>query len=254
MGGPLVLPRFGEGGPTTFGGRNKLFFFGTFQADLFRNNSEATGVVPTANGVNTLRTLFPAGASTNLDYYLGILGGVRGATNTFNVPIVNTTTGATINNVEFGTVSLVAPQPVNTYDYITRVDYTPNERDSFSIRYLANKQNFTNQFPTVFRGFEVDVPSFTQNIYTSYTRVFAPNLTNEFRFGYGFFRANFLPRNSAIGQSGAAVSFSGAGLGAGIDGVGLSSSFPQGRNLIIISFRTRRPTRSADILFVSVLI
>ena len=38
-----------------------------------------------------------------------------------------------------------------------------------------------------------------------------------------------MPRNSAIGQSGAAVSFSGAGLGTGIDGVGLSSSFPQGR-------------------------
>ena len=93
LGGPLVLPRFGEGGPVTFGGRNKLFFFGTFQADLFRNNSEATAVVPTTAGFNTLQTLFPAGTSLNLDYYRSILGSVRGVTNTFNVPIVNTTTG-----------------------------------------------------------------------------------------------------------------------------------------------------------------
>jgi hypothetical protein len=229
LGGPLYLPRFGEGGPYFTGGKNKLFFFGTFQADLFRNNSEATAVVPTAAGFNTLATLFPTGTSTNLDYYRSILGGVRGTTNTFTVPIRDTTTGAIINTIEFGTVSTVAPQPVNTYDYITRVDYTPTERDSFTIRYLANKQNFNNQFPTVFQGFEVDVPGFTQNLYTSYTRNFSPNITNEFRFGYGFFKANFLPRNSAVGQSGASISFAGAGLGSGIDAVGLDSGFPQGR-------------------------
>jgi hypothetical protein len=229
LGGPLYLPRFGEGGPTTFGGKNKLFFFASFQADLFRNNSEATAIVPTAAGFNTLQTLFPTGTSTNLDYYLGIVGNVRGATNTFNIPIRNTTTGAVISNVEFGTVSTIAPQPVNTYDYITRVDYTPSARDSFTIRYLANKQNFNNQFPTVFQGFEVDVPGFTQNIYTSYTRNFSSNLTNEFRFGYGFFRANFVPRNDAVGQSGASVSFAGSGLGNGIDAVGLATGFPQGR-------------------------
>lgn len=163
LGGPLYLPRFGEGGPVFFGGPNKLFFFGTFQADLIRSNSEATATVPTAAGFNTLQTLFPTGTSANLDYYRSILGGVRGTTDTFNVPIRNTTTGAIINNVEFGTVSTAAAQPVNTYDYITRVDYIPTERDSLTFRYLATKQNFTNQFPTVFQGFEVDVPSLTQN-------------------------------------------------------------------------------------------
>lgn len=229
LGGPLRLPRFGEGGRKTFGGRNKLFFFGTFQADLLRNNSEATGTVPTAAGFNTLQTLFPAGTSANLDYYRSILGGVRGTTNTFTVPIVNPTTGAVINNVEFGTVSLVAPQPVPTYDYIARVDYTPNQRDAFSVRYLATKQNFTNQFPTVFKGFEVDVPSLVQNFYAGYTRNFSSRLTNEFRFGIGSTNVIFAPRNAAIGQSGARVSFAGLGLGTGITGVGLSASFPQGR-------------------------
>lgn len=229
LGGPFKFLRFGEGGPTTFGGKDKLFFFVTFQADLFRNNSEATAIVPTAAGFNTLQSLFPTGTSSNLDYYLGIVGGVRGTTNTFNIPIRNATTGAVISNVEFGTVSTIAPQPVNTYDYITRFDYTPSERDSFTFRYLANKQNFTNQFPTVFQGFEVDVPSFSQNIYTSYTRNFSSNLTNELRFGYGFFKANFDPRSEFVGQNGASVGFSGVGLGQGVSGVGLAATFPQGR-------------------------
>lgn len=229
IGGPLSFLRFGEGGPTTFSGKNRLFFFGTFQADLFRNNAVATATVPTAAGFNTLRALYPAGTNSNLDYYLGIVGANRGVTNTFTVPIRNTTTGAVINNVEFGDVATTVAQPVNTYDYITRVDYTPSERDSFTIRYLANKQNFVNQFPTVFQGFEVDVPGFTQNLYTSYTRNFSANLTNEARFGYGFFKANFTPRNAAAGQTGATFDFAGDELGTGINGVGLTTTFPQGR-------------------------
>jgi hypothetical protein len=31
FGGPLVLPRFGEGGPSTYGGHNKTFFFFTYE-------------------------------------------------------------------------------------------------------------------------------------------------------------------------------------------------------------------------------
>jgi hypothetical protein len=37
IGGPLYLPRFGEGGPTTIGGRNKLFFF--FSTEILRNET-----------------------------------------------------------------------------------------------------------------------------------------------------------------------------------------------------------------------
>ena len=216
----------------SFGGpilKNKLFFFGTFQADLIRSSSTATAFVPTAAGFNNLRALFPAGTSANLDYYLGIVGSNRGVTTPFNVAIRNTTTGATINNIEFGSVTTAAPQPVNTYDYISRIDYTPTSRDSFSGRYVATKQNFTNQFPTVFQGFEVDVPSLTTNFFASYTRNFSPSLTNEFRFGFGSVNVTFAPRNAAIGISGPQVSFSGTGLGSGINGVGLGSGFPQGR-------------------------
>ena len=210
------------GGPIV---KNKLFFFGSFQADLLRNNSVATQTVPTAAGINTLRSLYPTGVSANLDYYLNIVGNNRGSVNTFSVPLFPS--NANSPQVEFGDVSTVAPQPVNTYDYITRIDYNPTERDNFTVRYLANKQNFTNQFPTIFQGFEVDVPSLTQNLYTSYTHNFSPNVTNELRFGYGFLKANFTPRNGNIAQSGPVINFIGSSSDA--SSVGLDSGFPQGR-------------------------
>ena len=41
FGGPLPLPRFGEGGPSTYSGRDRLFFF--FSTEALRNNSQDTG-------------------------------------------------------------------------------------------------------------------------------------------------------------------------------------------------------------------
>lgn len=211
---------FSFGGPVV---RNKLFFFGTFQADQIRSSTVATGTVPTAAGFATLRSLFPAGTNVNVDRYLSIVGDLRGTTNPFTVAL-----GGGRSAVEFGTVTRAAPQPVNDYQYLARVDWTPTDRDSFAFRYLADKQNFVNQFPTIFAGFEVDVPSLIQNQYVSYTRNFSPRVTNEFRFGYGRFNVLFAPPNSAA-LNGPTIAFSGAGLGRGISGIGLSSSFPQGR-------------------------
>ncbi|HEU5131607.1 MAG TPA: hypothetical protein VFT26_05865, partial [Pyrinomonadaceae bacterium] len=155
---------FSLGGPVI---KNKLFFFGTYQADLVRAGG-VTGlaVVPTQAGINQLRNLFPVGASPNLDRYLGIVGDLRGQTNIINVPI-----GGGRDPIEFGTATRFSAQPVNTYDYLARVDWSLTDKNSFSVRYLANSQLFSNQFPdpstgiagSQFAGFEIDVPSLTQN-------------------------------------------------------------------------------------------
>ncbi|HEU4432089.1 MAG TPA: TonB-dependent receptor [Pyrinomonadaceae bacterium] len=217
---------FSLGGPVI---KNKLFFFGTFQADLVRAGA-VTGraVVPTQNGLNQLRALFPAGASANLDQYLAIVGDLRGQTNLINVPI-----GGGRPDIEFGTATRFSAQPVNTYDYLARVDWTSSDKNSVSFRYLANKQLFTNQFPdpstgitgSQFPGFEIDVPSLTQNMYISDTYVFSPRTVNEARFGYGRFNLFFGPRNADLATGGPQFLFSGTTIST----VGLSQSFPQGR-------------------------
>ncbi|HEY6802795.1 MAG TPA: carboxypeptidase regulatory-like domain-containing protein [Pyrinomonadaceae bacterium] len=231
--GLTKVPQFSQ---NTFGGsfggpilKNKLFFFGTYQADLVRAGA-VTGraIVPTAAGLAQLRALFPTGASANLDRYLGIVGNLRGTTNLINVPL-----GGGRPDIQFGTATNISAQPVNTYDYLARVDWTSSAKNSTSFRYLATKQLFSNQFPdpstgiagSQFPGFEIDVPSLTQNFYMSDTYVFSPRTLNEARFGYGRFNLFFGPRDAALANSGPQFIFSGTTVST----VGLSQSFVQGR-------------------------
>ena len=217
---------FSLGGPVL---KNKLFFFGTFQGDLVRAGGvTGTAVVPTQDGINQLRALFPVGASPNLDRYLETIADLRGTTNLINVPL-----GGARPDIEFGTATRASAQPIDTWDYLARVDWTSSDKNSVSVRYLANKQLFTNQFPdpstgvtgSQFPGFEIDVPSLTQNVFISDTYVFSPRTVNEARFGYGRFNLFFGPRDTELTTGGPQFVFTGSTIST----IGLSQLFPQGR-------------------------
>jgi outer membrane receptor protein involved in Fe transport len=214
---------FSFGGPLK---KDKLFFFGTFQPTLTRiGAANGSAVIPTQQGFNTLRSLFAQGASANLDRYLGVVGSLRGSTNAFNVPL-----GGGRPDVQFGTVTAAAPAPINTYDLLARVDWTPNEKDNFSARYIFNDQVVTNQFPTPFQGFAVDVPGRVQNFYSNYTRILSSRMTNELRFSYGRFNVLFGAQDPAALNFGPQFLFSGASIsGVGILGGLTTTFFPQGR-------------------------
>lgn len=218
---------FSLGGPIK---KDKLFFFGTYQRDLFRSGTDATLRVPTAPGFATLRSLFPAGTNPNLDRYLNIVGNLRGQREISTVAL-----GGGRPDIDFGEANVSSTQPVTDDQFLTRVDWTPTQKDSLSFRYVYDKQAFNNQFPTgasggsPFPGFEVDVPSLVQNFYFNYTRNLSTRLVNEARFGYGRFDVTFGARDSQVQASGPVFAFSGAGLGQGITSVGLPLVFPQGR-------------------------
>lgn len=216
---------FSLGGPIK---KNKLFFFGTFQGDLLRQGGvTSTVVTPTQAGFNTLRAQAPVGANPALDRYLSIVGTFLAPS--ADRPPVALQTGGGGTFVEFGNATRQSSQPVNTYDYITRVDWTPTSRDSLSFRYLRNQQTFTNQFPTFtggqFPGFEVDVPSTNNNFYFNYTRNMSANTTNEFRFGYAKSDVLFGARDEAA-LTGPTIAINTGSIST----VGLSATFPQGRN------------------------
>ena len=123
--------------------RDKLFFFGTYQEDRVRAGGvTATGVVPTATGVDQLRALFPPGASPNLDLFLNAIGDVRAVTNPILVPL-----GGGRPSIEFGTASVAGSQPFNDHQFLTRWDFTPSSSNIFTARYIYDKSTFNNQFP-----------------------------------------------------------------------------------------------------------
>ncbi len=208
---------FSLGGPVR---KNKLFFFGTFQASPFRSTTTASAVVPTAEGVATLRSLFSQGQSPNLDRYLNIVGDLRGATNVIQIPL-----GGGRQDIPFATATRTGiSQSVNDYQFLTRVDWTPGAKDSLSFRYLFDDQIFNNQIPSAFQGFGIDVPSRVQNFYASYTRVLSLKLLNEFRFSYGRFNAAFTPQDPTT-LDGPQFLFGATN----VSSVGLSGAFPQSR-------------------------
>lgn len=219
---------FSVGGPVV---KNKLFFFGTFQRDLYRAGGvSSTAITPTAAGAAALRALVPAGTNPALDQYLAIVG-------TFLAPtsdrLIGIEAAGTPNRtlIPFGVASRQSAQPVNTDDYIARVDWTPSMHDSLSFRYLRNDQVFNNQFPSgiaggQFPGFEVDVPGLADSFFASYTRNFSGATTNEFRFGLNRFDVLFVPRDSALSTSGPQITINTGSIST----VGLSATFPQGRN------------------------
>ncbi|MBO0861901.1 MAG: hypothetical protein J2P21_26110, partial [Chloracidobacterium sp.] len=215
---------FSFGGPIK---KDKLFFFGTFQASPFRTNSgTASAVVPTQAGFDMLRSLFPQGQSANLDRYLSIVGNLRGTPDPTKP--IQVSLGDDLPSIPFGTASFNSvPQPLNDYQFLTRVDWTPSSKDALSFRYIFDNSTLANQIPSAFQGFGIDVPGRSQNFLFSHTRSFSPALTNEFRFSYGRFVALFQANNPAVALNGPVFSIAGTQ----ITDVGLDPTFPQGRYL-----------------------
>lgn len=66
IGGPLYLPHFGEGGPTTIWGPNKSFFFFSYEGLRTNNNGIGRGFVETQEFRNLLQQLRPGGVTSRI--------------------------------------------------------------------------------------------------------------------------------------------------------------------------------------------
>ena len=134
---------FSLGGPIV---KDKLFFFGTYQRDLFRSGTDATVRVPTAAGFASLRSLFPAGSNPNLDRYLNIVGNLRGQREISTVAI-----GGGRPDIDFGETTIGSAQPLTDDQWLTRVDWTPTQKDSLSFRYVYDRLTSTISFLRLLR-------------------------------------------------------------------------------------------------------
>ena len=123
--------------------KDKLFFFGTYQADRFRAGTDATVRVPTAAGFNTLRSLFPAGENPNLDRFLSIVGNLRGTREISSVAV-----GDGRPDVDFGGNNISSTQPVDDDQFLSRIDWTPTRRQShFATCLITNGSTTSLRLP-----------------------------------------------------------------------------------------------------------
>jgi outer membrane receptor protein involved in Fe transport len=238
IGGPLLIPRFGEGGDKAYNGKNRTYFFFAFQNDYTRSAGalQASVIIPTQAGFAALATVplrpaagaVPAQTAASRNAVLanlGFLGTVYAQS-----PVFSNITTQTINGVpiQVGTTNLGVSQPDDTQYYIARVDHRFTDDDNFTIRYIQNKAKDPNvisnlTFGQRFAGAQL---LFDINMGLSETHVFNSNVVNEARASY--IRRNLaFPENDPISST---TTISGAFT------IGGLSNFPQGRVTNYIQF------------------
>ena len=175
IGGPFPIPQFGEGGPAIISGRDKLFFFTSYERVQNGSAASAGGIVtPTSAGFATLNTI-PGLSATNLGVFNQL------------VPVAPFNDQETISvlgrDIAVGNVSFAAPNFFKQNHGVINLDYLQTASTQHHVRFTftngADIDNLAN-LPIFF----VPLPS-KQRLF-SYTLIhnFSDRLINETRFSF----------------------------------------------------------------------
>jgi hypothetical protein len=239
VGGPLYLPRFGEGGPSVLSGKDRAFFFVSYQG--IRNPSTST---IRSSAYSFLPSEFPR--------LLAAFPGnnaIRALT-TQNVFVLrNGTVRSDVAN-PFGTVTLGGQNfqvaqteyniatPFNETDYSLRFDGRPSKKDNVTVRYEFQKQQFINTLAQT-NGFSGDLPASSKNFGGIWTRTLNNTMVSEFRAFYQKIGVEFgggcgvsdpgcIPGPLDIGSAVTNITFPTLN-GRSIASIGPATNLPQGR-------------------------
>ncbi|MBA3712167.1 MAG: TonB-dependent receptor [Pyrinomonadaceae bacterium] len=227
IGGPVFLPRFGEGGPAVYNGRDRTFFFGAYQEDRRRSTGQAQLSTPTAAGRARLRALFPQGTNGNVDLYLNATQNSVGTASPQNFPLGALADGADRGDIQFGSFFKNFASTFTERQWQVRIDHKLSDNDQLSGRFLSDQQREPKGgSANALDGFEGDFAAKYYNFLLAETHVFSPSLTNEARIAYNRIQFGF-PLSDPSGPASVLpqIVFSAAQ----ISFLGASPSFPQGR-------------------------
>lgn len=207
--GPVTIPRFGEGGPSTWSGKNSLFFFFNYEGTRISKGVTRLGNVPTAN--ERIGNFSAAGYARIFDRVGDCRARVPGAFNPDGSFINNTIPAQCLDPQALRVLGLVPGSNItgsgalgnisnfirnpgitdNTDSYTGRVDWQPNAKNSIFVRY-TNSDRF-RYIPGIFGGIIDGTGSSAngrlfmkgQSASIGWTRTLSPTMINEFRLGWG---------------------------------------------------------------------
>ena len=218
LGGPVLLPRFGEGGsPWGYKGKNRTFFFAAYQEERQLSSGSFSRTVPSAGGEATLRSLFPVGANPRVDLYLNAISSVRGTANLFNIPLASGRP-----DIQFGTGFFSLPVFYKDRQIQIRIDHKISDNDQLSGRYLRDSDSLlaTAAFP----GFETTQTDKYQNVQLAETHIFSARMTNEARVAYNRIELFFpVDPSNPLGKTLPVFSIT------QLSDIGIQTNLPQGR-------------------------
>ncbi|PYS87875.1 MAG: hypothetical protein DMF64_21980 [Acidobacteria bacterium] len=235
IGGPLYLPRFGEGGRATMGGKNKSFFFFSYEGLRNSSNNSAQGFVETPQYRQLVTALRPGTATAAVLSATGIqsriiailpqscavfnndptlcrvvpggldIGSPTGAygqyVNTFNNAMP---TGGGFDGIpDIQQVVFALPGSNRGNQYNARFDFTPTQKDTFTVStYITKLNNFGSDGAAQGRPI-ADLPFLPKNTSGSilYNRVLSTTMLNEARFNVTRFHDNQVADLAAAGTN-----------------------------------------------------
>lgn len=227
IGGPVYLPKFGEGGSPVYNGKNKTFFFTNLQLLRMYQGIGVTRNVYTqtarqgifryvVGGLNTPAGVNNASVDANGNPVAGLNIGTYNigqrdpacattpaacgldptTTSLINsMPLPNNFfTGDGLNTAGF---SWVAPEREKQYDFTTKVDHNLSDRQTIFVRYSQGAQNTigdnVNGGLQVFPNTPTLVDTFRNPKNLAINHRWSPtgNITNEFVVGFNRFAFSF---------------------------------------------------------------
>jgi hypothetical protein len=206
----------------TFGGpiiKNRTFFFGAFQERRTVSQSTVNLTTLSEAGRARLRQLFPSGTNANVDTYLTATAG-NAATSQFS----NIDLGSGRGNVEIGTFIRTVPSKVRNYQPIVKVDHRFSDNNLVAVRWAYSQTADPLGGGTNFQGLDSSSRSEFQNAAITWTRIFSPRITNEFRLPFNRITFDFpLDPPNELGVTLPNITVQGLTV------LGVASNIPQGR-------------------------
>jgi len=193
--GPLHLPRFGEGGPSIYNGKNRLFFFTSYERLQAGFATVPTGITSLTAGSLAIVESTPGTSGTNLGIYRSFVP-LAATANAGNIFFCNTRPNldglcpGAVLSLPVGTIDL-PPQPQfnKQNNFVLNIDFTQSTKTQHRARY-----NHTNNVGVGLAGlpiFNEPVPNFQRLFSYTLLHTFTSNLSNETRLAYRRTDASF---------------------------------------------------------------
>jgi hypothetical protein len=197
IGGPLHLPRFGEGGPTYISGKDRTFFFFAIQRwwDRQLGVGQALNGAPTAEGKQILQQ-----AAGDLPQVRALLDFLPAAQTPLNRTASFVRNGQTFV-VPLGSLTGSQSSTYDDWQTSVRIDHRLSEKHSLNGRYIYQDAGALGSIPGVAAsqitppGFSSIVPARTQGVNLQLTSVLTPRWINEVRGAFLRSASSTLPLN-----------------------------------------------------------
>ncbi|HUE80844.1 MAG TPA: TonB-dependent receptor [Pyrinomonadaceae bacterium] len=180
FGGPLHLPRFGEGGPAIISGRDRTFFFGSLQRWSDRQLGSGTTLngAPTEAGRQVLQA-----AAGDLPHVAALLRHLPAAQAPINQSVTFTRNGQTFT-VPLGSLTGATAFTFDNWQGSLRIDHNIGQNHILTGRYLYSDSDTRGTGQATPPGLTTQNVNRQQSFALNLGSTLSPRIVNDLRLGY----------------------------------------------------------------------